>query len=127
MKEFFIYFFGQGVEPEFSLFTLAHFAPILLMIATILLIHRYQDPIRNSKHEETLRFALAFALIIADMSYYWRLVGCPWLEPGPMENLPIRFTKSSHLSDEAAENEAHRHRLRFAPDFHLSKSLPVSR
>ncbi|MBR5475019.1 MAG: TIGR02206 family membrane protein [Lachnospiraceae bacterium] len=89
MKDFFIYFFGQGTEPEFALFTVAHFAPILLMILTIYLLHRFQEQIRNSKHEETLRFALAFALIIADMSYYWRLVGCPWLEPGPMENLPI--------------------------------------
>lgn len=89
MKDFFIYFFGQGTEPEFALFTVAHFAPILLMILTIYLLHRFQEQIRNSKHEETLRFALAFALIIADMSYYWRLVGCPWLEPGPVENLPI--------------------------------------
>lgn len=32
MKEFCIYFFGQGTEVEFSLFTLAHFAPIVLMV-----------------------------------------------------------------------------------------------
>ena len=89
MRDFFIYFFGAGTETEFSLFTPAHFAPILLMIAVILLIMRKQEWIRRSRHEETLRGILAFALIICDMSYSWRLVGCPWLEPGPVENLPI--------------------------------------
>ncbi|MBP3426933.1 MAG: TIGR02206 family membrane protein [Clostridia bacterium] len=89
MREFFIYFFGQGAEPEFALFTPAHFAPILLMIAVIALIRRFRKEIRESRHEETLRYVLAFALIICDMSYYWRLVGMPSLQPGPVENLPI--------------------------------------
>ena len=89
MREFFIYFFGQGTEPEFALFTPAHFAPILLMIAAIALIRRFRREIRDSRHEETLRYVLAFALVICDMSYYWRLVGMPSLQPGPVENLPI--------------------------------------
>ena len=89
MIQWFRYFFGAGEEPEFALFTLAHFAPIVLMVAVIFLIYKKQDQLRQSPYEEKLRYALAFALIICDMSYYWRLVGCPWLEPGPMENLPI--------------------------------------
>ena len=89
MREFFIYFFGEGTQPEFSLFTPAHFVPVLLMIAAILLIRRFREQIRCSRHEETLRYILAFALIICDMSYYWRLVGMPSLHPGPVENLPI--------------------------------------
>ena len=89
MKEFLIYFFGQGTQPEFALFTPAHFAPVLLMIAAIMLIRRFREQIRCSRHEETLRYILAFALIICDMSYYWRLVGMPSLHPGPVENLPI--------------------------------------
>ena len=89
MKEFLIYFFGQGTQPEFSLFTPAHFAPVLLMIAAIMLICRFREQIRCSRYEETLRYILAFALIICDMSYYWRLVGMPSLQPGPVENLPI--------------------------------------
>ena len=89
MKEFLIYFFGQGTQPEFALFTPAHFAPVLLMIAAIMLIRRFREQIRCSRHEETLRYILAFALIICDMSYYWRLVGMPSLQPGPVENLPI--------------------------------------
>ncbi len=89
MKEFLIYFFGEGSQQEFALFTLAHFAPIILLIAAILLIKKFGGALRNWKHEETFRYFLAFALIISDMSYYWRLVGSPWLHPGPVENLPI--------------------------------------
>ena len=89
MKEFFIYFFGQGDVQEFALFTPAHILPILWMVAMILLIRKNAGSLRDWKHEEKLRYVLAFALIISDMSYYWRLVGCPQLQPGPVENLPI--------------------------------------
>ena len=89
IKEFFLYFFGEGTEQEFAIFTLAHFLPILLMIATILLIYWKREALQKCKHEETIRYVLAFALIISDMAYYWRLVGSPWLHPGPVENLPI--------------------------------------
>ena len=89
MKEFFIYFFGEGTAQEFALFTPAHIAPVALMIAVILLMYRFGTEIRKSRHEETLRYVLAFALIISDMAYYWRLVGMPALQHGPVENLPI--------------------------------------
>ena len=89
MRDFFIYFFGQGTDPEFALFTPAHFMPVLLLLVVIFLMRRYREQIRRSRHEETMRYILAFALIISDMSYYWRLVGAPWLQPGPVENLPI--------------------------------------
>ncbi len=89
IKEFFLYFFGEGKTQEFAIFTLAHFLPILLMIATILAIYWKRESLERCKHEENLRYILAFALIISDMAYYWRLVGSPWLHPGPVENLPI--------------------------------------
>ena len=89
MKGFFTYFFGQGTTQEFALFTPAHFAPVLLMILVIWCIYRKRDTLRQSRHEEKLRYALAFALIICDMSYYWRLVGMPSLNPSAVENLPI--------------------------------------
>ena len=89
MREFFIYFFGEGTRPEFALFTFAHFAPVALMLGVILLMYRFRMKIRRSRHEETLRYILAFALIISDMSYYWRLVGASWLQSGAAENLPI--------------------------------------
>ena len=55
MRDFFIYFFGQGTDPEFALFTPAHFMPVLLLLVVIFLMRRYREQIRRSRHEETLR------------------------------------------------------------------------
>ena len=89
MKDFFYYFLGQGTEVEFTNFSFAHFAPILVLIGVVLLMRRYQDAIRNSKHESLFRNILAFALIISEMSYYWRLIAMPELGPNPVDHLPI--------------------------------------
>lgn len=89
MKEFFIYFFGRGTETEFSLFTPAHFAPIVLMLLVIWCIYKNRHELAKSKHEEKIRYAVAFALIICDMSYYWRLAAMPSLGGNAVENLPI--------------------------------------
>ena len=89
MKEFIAYFFGQGTEQEFFLFSPAHIAPIALMIATILLIRKCAGQLRGWKHEEAIRYVLAFALIISEMGYYWRLVGVPALGANPVDHLPI--------------------------------------
>jgi len=89
MKDFLIHFFGQGSEPEFSLFSLAHIIPILLLFVSLYLLYRYKEPLRKSPYETNFRYILAFALIICDMSYYWRLASAPWLSNGPSEHLPI--------------------------------------
>ena len=89
MKSFFSYFFGAGTEPEFTNFTFAHFAPILVAAALIFVIYRCRDRLKDWKHEQTIRYILAFALIISEMSYYWRLVGIPELNPNPVDHLPI--------------------------------------
>jgi len=89
MKEFCSYFFGQGTQSEFALFTPAHIAPILLMLGAIALIYFLRDRIRRCKWEENLRYVIAFTLIICDMSYYWRLSGAPHLSAGAVESLPI--------------------------------------
>ena len=41
------------------------------------------------KREYIFRYVLAFALIISEMSYYWRLVAVPSLGPNPVDHLPI--------------------------------------
>ena len=89
MKEFLKYFLGAGTTEEFSNFTFAHFAPILVLIGLILLMWRFQDKLRGFKHEKVLRYVLAFALIFSEMSYYWRLVAVPSLGPNPVDHLPI--------------------------------------
>lgn len=89
IRNFFTYFFGEGTQPEFALFTLAHFAPILLLIAAIWMLWRNREDLRRSRYEQTLRYLLAFALIICDMSYYWRLAASPVLSHDPTQNLPV--------------------------------------
>ena len=89
MKEFLKYFFGKSDEVEFTAFSLAHFLPILLMILCIVLIYIYRERLADSKCDRQIRFALAFAMIFSEMSYYWRLVGIPSLGPNPVDHLPI--------------------------------------
>ena len=89
MKDFLQYFFGAGTSVEFANFTFAHFAPILLMIGLILVIYRSRDRLRSYKWESSIRYILAFALILSEMSYFWRLVGVPSLNPNPVDHLPI--------------------------------------
>lgn len=89
MKAFLRYFFGAGTEIEFQNFTFAHFAPIVIVAALIYAIYRCRDSLGRWRHEAALRYILAFALIISEMSYYWRLVGVPSLGPNPVDHLPI--------------------------------------
>lgn len=89
MKEFFSYFFGQGESVEFTAFSLAHFIPIIVGIALILLIYRFRDQIREGRAETAFRYFLGFALIVSEMSYFWRLVGVPSLGANPIDHLPI--------------------------------------
>ena len=89
MQAFFQYFFGTGTEVEFTNFSFAHFAPILLAAGIIWLIRQFRGRIRDCKKEYVFRYTLAFALIIAEMSYFWRLVGVPSLNPNPVDHLPI--------------------------------------
>ena len=89
MKDFLLYFFGQGETQEFSLFTLKHIAPILVGVGIIFLIYRNRDKIAQSKYDNVFRYIMAFMLIISEMSYYWRLIAIPSLKPNPIDNLPI--------------------------------------
>lgn len=89
LKEMLMHFFGQGSTQEFLLFTPAHIIPIVLLLVALYFLYKYRDIIRNSKYETNIRYIIGFALIICDMSYYWRLASCPWLSNGPAEHLPI--------------------------------------
>lgn len=89
MTEFLKYFLGKGETVEFTNFTLAHFLPILVAVGIIFLIYHFKDTIRNLKNERYFRYFLAFAMIISEMSYYWRLIAIPSLEPNPVDHLPI--------------------------------------
>lgn len=83
------YFLGQGQTEEFSNFSLAHFLPILIAVAVIFVIYCWRNQIRDLKKEMNIRYIMAFMLIISEMSYFWRLVAVPALEPNPVDHLPI--------------------------------------
>ena len=89
MKQWFYYFFSAGQEVEFENFTLPHFLPILAAVLVIYLIYRFRKSLGQYRHEDRIRLGLAFALIITEMSYFWRLVGVPELNPNPVDHLPI--------------------------------------
>lgn len=89
MKDFFHYFFGAGTEVEFENFTLAHLFPILVGTAVIFSIYYFREKLAAHKNEHRFRYAIAFVMIISEMSYYWRLVGVTDLCPNPIDHLPI--------------------------------------
>ncbi len=89
MLEFMRYFFGKGETIEFANFSLAHFLPIIVAVAIIFVIRHYRNDLRNVKNEHIFRYIIAFVLIVSEMSYFWRLVGVPSLEPNPVDHLPI--------------------------------------
>ena len=89
IKNFLIHFFGQGTTQEFSLFTLAHIMPIILLLVALYLIYKYKDNLKDSKYETNIRYIIGFMLIICDMSYYWRIASLPELSNGVIEHLPV--------------------------------------
>ena len=89
MKEFFNYFFGKGDTEEFKTFGFWHILPILVAAGIIYLIYHYRDSLRSWRGDEKLRYAMAFIMIVSEMSYFWRLVGITSLNPNPVDHLPI--------------------------------------
>ena len=67
-------FFGYAEKGNFKYYSIAHFVPLILMVLAICLIWRYRDRLREWKHEENFRFWLAFIMLLAEMSYFWRLL-----------------------------------------------------
>lgn len=93
-------FFGYGEKGDFDYWSLEHFTPILLMVFSIYMIYRFRDFFKSWHGEETFRFILAFAIIIIEMSYYWRLmyVGSGKLTEGTlMTKLPFQVCQWSAI------------------------------
>ena len=67
-------FFGYGEKGNFKYWSLAHFIPIILYGVGIYLIFRYREKLKNWKHEENFRFIFAAVMLLAEMSYFWRLL-----------------------------------------------------
>lgn len=86
-------FFGYSKTQDFFIGSPWHFIPILLMIIVIELIYKYRKEIREFKYESTIRYVVAFIMMIVEMSYFWRLlyVGSQGSAPDMMHYLPIQM------------------------------------
>lgn len=80
-------FFKFSTEQEFFYYTAPHFIPIILMCIVIYLLYRFQDQIRNWKHEENLRFGLAIFVILMHFTFFWHFILID--EATAARNLPI--------------------------------------
>ena len=92
-------FFGYSLTQDFYEWSLAHFLPILLLVAAILLVYRYRAKIAAWKGEETLRFILGAVIILNESFYYWRLLyvgngGASTLDP-MLTYLPLQLCEWS--------------------------------
>ena len=81
-------FFGYAPQKDFHYYSLAHFLPIILLGIAIYLTYRFRDKIRNSKHEENIRFTLGAVCIFAEVSYYLRLL---YVGAGASNNQMINY------------------------------------
>ncbi len=87
-------FFGFGEFGDFRYWSLAHFLPIILSAVAIYLIFRYRAFFRTWKHEENFRFFMGAAMILVEMSYFWRLLYVGSSDPTQvldlMDKLPLQ-------------------------------------
>ncbi len=86
-------FFGYGEYGDFTYYSLAHFAPLIVLALSIFLIYRFRRKLRDCKGDENIRFILALAMILAEMSYYWRLLYVGSSDPAitsMLDQLPLQ-------------------------------------
>lgn len=67
-------FFGYGEVGNFKPWSLAHFIPLILLCLGIFFLYFFRNKIRNNKHEENIRYAIAVTMLLFEMSYFWRLL-----------------------------------------------------
>lgn len=86
-------FFGYGEKGDFSYWSFAHFAPIILFAIAVYLTFRFREKLKSWKHEENFRFFLGAAMLFVEISYFWRLL---YVGPGSgddtnmMDKLPLQ-------------------------------------
>ena len=67
-------FFGYGEEGDFQMFGFWHFLPIALLLFAMVLTTIKRNSFREWKHEIQFRYILSFVMLMAEMSYFWRLL-----------------------------------------------------
>jgi hypothetical integral membrane protein (TIGR02206 family) len=86
-------FFGYSNKQDFFIGSIWHILPIVLMAIAIILIYKNREKIKNFKYETSVRYILAFVMMIVEMSYYWRLlyVGNQGKEDTMLAYLPFQL------------------------------------
>ncbi len=67
-------FFGYSTKQDFFMGSIWHILPIILMILVIILIYKNKEKIKNYKYETSIRYILAFVMLLVEMSFFWRLL-----------------------------------------------------
>jgi hypothetical integral membrane protein (TIGR02206 family) len=67
-------FFGYGEKGDFQMFGFWHFLPIALLILAMVLTTIKRNRFREWKYEVKFRYILSFVMLMAEMSYFWRLL-----------------------------------------------------
>ncbi len=67
-------FFGYGAEGDFVYGSAAHILPMVLLAVLVAVVWRRRTWLQSWKGEENLRFAMAALILLAEMSYFWRLI-----------------------------------------------------
>ena len=58
-------FFGYGAEGNFTYWSLAHFAPIIITILAIFLVYKFKDRFKNWKYEGLLKMSIVQLKLIS--------------------------------------------------------------
>lgn len=85
-------FFGYGERGDFVPGSIWHFLPLIVIALAIFLIWRFRERLRDWKGERRFRFVFAFVMLVAEMSYFWRImyVGDEWGTDSLLDRLPLQ-------------------------------------
>lgn len=86
-------FFGYGEYGDFQSFGFWHFLPIALCVAAVILTAIKREAFCTWKKEKSFRYVLSFVMLMAEMSYFWRIlyVGDEYGTSSLMSRLPMQL------------------------------------
>lgn len=86
-------FFGYSKTQDFYMGSIWHIIPIVFLIIVLIFIYKYREKIKKFKYESSVRYILAFTMMIVEMSYFWRLlyVGNQGNYDNMMSYLPLQI------------------------------------
>ncbi|MCR4645656.1 MAG: TIGR02206 family membrane protein [Oscillospiraceae bacterium] len=67
-------FFGYGEKGDFVPLSVWHILPIGVIVLCIVLAYLFREQLRDWKAERRFRFIYGFVMLLAEMSYFWRLL-----------------------------------------------------